>query len=69
MNLRLKLVNGITRLFPSEAAQAIIHRIRLLDMPKPPGLMTVNKWGLRIVFTVLAIEALLLLMAVLWGVS
>ncbi len=56
-----QLIDWIMRVFPTEAARNIIHYLRLVDLPTPPRLPAVNKWGLRMVYAVLIIELLLLL--------
>ena len=65
---RTKLIGWINRLFPSEAAHRIIHHLRLANLPKPPRLMTINKWGLRAVYVVLILQSLSLLSVLLLNV-
>lgn len=60
-NFKLKLIDWIARAFPSEAAKNIIHHFRLANLPNRPRLMTINKWGLRLVYAVLILQSLLLL--------
>lgn len=59
-NLRLRLINWITRWFPSEAAIFITTRLHLIKRPTPPRLLTINRYGFYLATAVLAVEALLL---------
>ena len=67
MTLRLKLINWITRWFPSEAATFITTRLHLVKRPTPPRLMTINKYGFYLATAVLLVGSWLLLVGLIVG--